>query len=40
MASITQLVRVLGCDPKSHGFKSHYPPFKNYLKNIKWIPQR
>ena len=26
VACITQLVRVLGCDPRSHGFKSRYTP--------------
>ena len=29
MASITQLVRVLGCGSKSHRFKSCYSPFNN-----------
>ena len=36
MAAITQLVRVLGCGSKSHGFKSHYPPLNFfYINNIK-----
>lgn len=40
MANITQMVRVLGCDSKSYGFKSHYLPdfiytLKNKIKKLK-----
>lgn len=34
LVGVTQLVRVLDCDSKSHGFKSRHLPklLKNYLK--------
>ena len=43
MASITQLVRVLGCGSRSHRFESCYSPlflqikFKKVIESIKWI---